>query len=187
LIHLGVLPRWRPIEPLLEALEATGVEGALSLPPLELHLFGFLYPEAQSRIQRSPRLAAMVSVSKSVSYAQSHWLAEDAEAQLVVIGPRHVDNQPSKFFEYLGHRKPLLVIGPAANPIHAIVRELGIGVYADIESPSAILEGIEELVAGYPGFKASFDLQREKIDAYGAHSVARQWCELLDSIHRHSL
>ena len=188
LIHLGVLPQWRPIEPLLDALEAFHEEPGSSRLPLRLHQFGFLYPEAQSRIQQSASLGSTVSVSKSVSYTQSHWLAEDADAQLVVIGPRHVDNQPSKFFEYLGHHKPLLVIGPAGSPINAIVHELGIGVCADIENPEAIRKSLEDLVTGYGDFQAAFELRGEKIGRYSAHAVARQWCRHLDrSIQRNAI
>jgi hypothetical protein len=182
LIHLGVLPQWRPIEPLLDAFEEFNATPEASTHRVHLHQFGFLYPEAQSRIQNSTRLDSIVSVSKSVSYTQSHWLAEDADVQLVVIGPRHLDNQPSKFFEYLGHGKPLLVLGPPGNPIEAIVQELGIGLYADVSSSEEILNALRSLAQDDDSFRRAYLDRREDIRRYSASSVAAKWCDILDSM-----
>lgn len=180
LIHLGVLPQWRPIEPLLDALEAFNSSPEATTHRLHVHQFGFLYPEAQSRIQKSASLGSAVSVSKSVSYTESHWLAEDADVQLVVIGPRHLDNQPSKFFEYLGHGKPLLVLGPPGNPIKAIVQELGIGLYANVSNSEEILNALRFLAQDDDSFRRAYFNRREDIQRYSASSVAAKWCDILD-------
>ncbi len=182
LIHLGVLPQWRPIDTLLDALESFHVNEMGSSSSLHLHLFGFLYPEAHGRIQQSSCLRSLVSVSTSVSYAHSHWLAEDADVQVVVIGPRHVDNQPSKFFEYLGHRKPVLVIGPLGSPIEAIVNDLGIGVYADVGSGEAVLKALATLTRDLQSFQRAYQIRSEDIQRYSASRVAERWCRILDTI-----
>ncbi len=182
LIHLGVLPQWRPIDTLLDALEVFHDNELGASSSLYLHLFGFLYPEAHGRIQQSSCLRSLVSVSTSVSYTHSHWLAEDADGQVVVIGPRHVDNQPSKFFEYLGHRKPVLVIGPPGSPIEAIVNDLGIGVYADVSRREAVLSGLVALTRDLQSFQRAYQIRREDIQRYSASRVAERWCRILDSI-----
>jgi len=187
MLHLGVLPPWRPIEALLKALQTFNLEEEESSPRLHVHQYGFLYPAAEQQIYASPLLRSTVHVSKAVSYTHSHWLAEDADAQLVVIGPRHVDNQPSKFFEYLGHHKPLLVIGPPANPIQSIMDELGIGVYANIEDPEDILRGLRALVGGYRNYQVAYERQHAEIERYSARRVAEHWCFCLDSMYNHSL
>jgi hypothetical protein len=182
MLYLGMLPPWRPIEPLLTALETFQVQQGSSAPGISLSIFGYLYPEALDRIQTSEILASTVLVSKAVKYELSHWLAEDADLQLVVIGPRHVDNQPSKFFEYLGHRKPILAIGPRGNPIEAIVNDLQIGVYADVEDHHAILAGLHELVGRYKYFQSSFEREHNALEHYSARRVAEHWCRCLDSM-----
>jgi hypothetical protein len=187
ILHLGMLPTWRPIEALLKALQGFNLtEDGLS-PLLHVYQHGFLYPAAQQQINGSSLLRSTFHVSKAVSYTHSHWLAEDADAQLVVIGPNHVDNQPSKFFEYLGHHKPMLVIGPPLNPIQSIMDELGIGVYADITDPEAILRGLKALVDGYETYLAAYERQHAEIERYSAHRVAEHWCFCLDSMYRYAL
>jgi glycosyltransferase involved in cell wall biosynthesis len=98
---------------------------------------------------------------------------------LVVIGPRHLDNQPSKFFEYLGHRKPILVLGPIGNPIQAIVNHLGIGIYCDILDSEAIAAAIARLVNGCDDFVSAYEINQDAISRYSAPQVARLWVETL--------
>jgi hypothetical protein len=100
----------------------------------------------------------------------------------VVIGPRHLDNQPSKFFEYLGHRKPLLVLGPPGNPIEELVRDLGIGVYCDILNRDAISQGIEKVSSYYSQFVNAYHLNSHKIEVYSAQEVARHWANCLNKM-----
>jgi hypothetical protein len=184
ILHLGMLPPWRPIEPFLSAFEAFQEQRNTSIPTLELSIFGYLYPEAVERIKGSRTLSNATRVYRPVSYQESHWLAEDADLQLVVIGPRHVDNQPSKFFEYLGHGKPVLVIGPQGNPIETIINDLEIGLYADIENESSILSSLLEVANQHEFFQTAFERNHEALQAYSAHRVAEDWCRCLDSIEK---
>lgn len=187
LVHLGMLPEWRPVEPFLEALEAFDRQRTTATAGFHLNLFGYLYPAAHRQIQASPCLASIVSVSSAVPYEQSHWLAEDADVQLVVIGPRHLDNQPSKFFEYLGHGKPVLVLGPPGNPIEAIVQKLGIGVYADVSSSQEILGALQSMGQNHEVFRSAYLSHREDIQRYSAPRVADHWCHILESMEAFSM
>ncbi len=168
LVHLGMLPEWRPIGPLMDAIKETRLS-------LDLDIFGFLYPQAVQQIQADPLLSRRVRCFKPVSYSESHHIAEDCGALLVVIGPRHLDNQPSKFFEYLGHKKPVFVIGPLGNPIEDIVNDLGIGVYCDVSDSQAIKTGLLRLDADYESMIRAFDLNQDMIERYSAKSVAAHW------------
>jgi len=175
MVHLGMLPEWRPIETLLEAMESS------SISPF-LDIFGYVYPAARQTIQSKSRLRNHIRCNKAVGYEDSHLVAEDCSALLVVIGPRHLDNQPSKFFEYLGHRKPLLVLGPPGNPIEEIVRDLGIGIYCDILNRDAISHGIEKVSIYYSQFVNAYHLNRRKIEVYSAQEVARHWANCLNKM-----
>lgn len=174
-VHLGMLPEWRPIEALFAALRDCAVE-------FQIDFYGYVYPEARRLIQSDSGLRRCIRLWRAVSYEESHYLAEDCDVLLVVIGPRHLDNQPSKFFEYLGHSKPLVVLGPEGNLIQNIVNLLGIGVYCDILRPESIAAGIETVSRQYDLFRNSFVKNSSLIEAYSDRSVALRWSECLDSM-----
>ena len=181
MIYLGMLPEWRPIEPFLDALHTLSQRQEASQPAYHLSIFGFVYPKAQQRITTDPRLAALIQIHPMVSYSESHWLAEDADIQLVVIGPRHIDNYPSKFFEYLAHQKPVLVLGPMENPLRDIVNNLGIGLYLDSRDTQGILDALAQLQTNYSGFKQAYKEHAQAIETYSAHYVAKHFCNILDA------
>lgn len=176
MIYLGMLPEWRPIEPLLDALLSSD-----SKPMLKLDIYGYVYPRARQRIEGDSTLAKVIRIHPMVSYAESHWLAEDADLQLVVIGPRHHDNVPSKFFEYLGHHKPILVLGPLENPLKKIVDDLQIGIYVDSRDSQSIGAALGTLQLEYSSLKRAYLNQADAIEAYSAHRVADTLISILDS------
>jgi len=180
MVYLGMLPEWRPIEPFLEAFHRFSQQPEHEAPPLSLDIFGFVYGQARQRIQSNATLAQRIHLHSMVAYAESHWLAEDADIQLVVIGPRHLDNYPSKFFDYLAHNKPVLVLGPPQNPLRHIVEDLAIGLYVDGRSSEDILVALHTLQNQYPTYKNAYLANAQKIEAYSAHQVAANFCRLLD-------
>lgn len=184
LVYLGMLPEWRPIDAFLDALKAisTPSDGPV---PFELSIFGFVYPAARQRIQADENLSEMIHIHPMVSYTDSHFLAEDADVQFVVIGPRHLDNYPSKFFEYLGHHKPILVLGPLQNPLKEIVDSLQIGLYVDSRDFQGIVAALAELRNHYNWFKKGYSRNRHAIEAYSAHRVAENLCHILDRAMSH--
>lgn len=175
LVHLGMLPEWRPIDALLQAVEKCDLS-------VSIDIFGYLYPTALKTIQSSSLLRSCIRCHKPVAYAESHLVAADCDVLLVVIGSRHLDNQPSKFFEYLGHNKPVFVVGPPGNPIEAIINSLGIGVYCDASDVGAIGQGLVRVASDYGKLVDSFYRSYRGIEQYSAKSVASHWSWCLDSM-----
>lgn len=176
MIYLGMLPEWRPIEALLDAFGSAANDDV----SIELFIYGFVYPAAIKRIQGDGFLSKAIQIQGMVSYTESHLLAEDADLQLVVIGPRHVDNYPSKFFEYLGHCKPILVLGPLQNPLRKIVEKLHIGIYVDSRDHDAILKALQSLGSNYNEYKSSYMRNASEIERYSAARVADRFFHILD-------
>ncbi|MCP9857643.1 MULTISPECIES: hypothetical protein [unclassified Cyanobium] len=177
LFHPGNLGPWRPIEPLLEAVRHWQKSGQ---GPLRILLYGYLYEAARTAIRTDASLRPIFRVHAAVSHERSHQLAEAADALLVLIGPRHTDNLPSKFFEYLPHTTPVLVAGPAGNPLQAILDDLHKGLYCDIESSAAIFDALVTLQRQAGSYR---DHQRHNPDAIGAYAaprVARAWGTAFD-------
>ena len=177
LFHPGNLGPWRPIEPLLEAVRRWQLEGNGALRIL---LYGYLYEAARTTIRSDPYLRRVIRVEAAVSNERSHQLAEAADALLVLIGPRHTDNLPSKFFEYLPHATPVLVAGPAGNPLQGILEDLHKGLYCDIESSTAIFDALVALRRQAGGYREHHHHHRDSIGAYAAPQVARAWGAAFD-------
>jgi len=178
LFHPGNLGPWRPIEPLLEAVRRWRPE---EQGGLRIQLYGYLYEAARTAIRSDPRLRQIVQVHAAVSNERSHQLAEAADGLLVLIGPRHNDNLPSKFFEYLPHATPVLVAGPAGNPLQGIVEGLEKGIYCDIESSAAIFDALVELRRRAGWFRERPRHNRDAIAAYAAPAVAAAWGAAFDA------
>ena len=181
-VHLGNLPEWRPINPLLEAL--TSLQGQADWHPVHFALYGYVYPAALELIRANPKLAACFSIRPAVGHLESHHVAEQADILLVMIGSRHLDNQPSKFFVYLGHPKPLIVIGPPGNPIQALVEELQIGVFCDVNNQASIQEGWKKITSNYNYYAEAFQQNSALIKRYSADAVAANILSILDNIIR---
>jgi hypothetical protein len=179
LFHPGNLGPWRPIEPLLEAVRRWRPE---EQGGLRIQLYGYLYEAARAAIRSDPRLRQIVQVHAAVSNGRSHQLAEAADGLLVLIGPRHNDNLPSKFFEYLPHATPVLVAGPAGNPLQGIVEDLEKGIYCDIESSAAIFDALVELRRRAGWFRERHRHNRDAIAAYAAPAVAAAWGAAFDGL-----
>ena len=177
LFHPGNLGPWRPIEPLLEAVRRWEKDGQ---GPLRILLYGYLYEEARTAIRNDPSLRRTVRVHAAVSNERSHELAEAADALLVLIGPRHTDNLPSKFFEYLPHTTPVLVAGPAGNPLQTILEDLHKGLYCDIESSTAIFDALVALQRQAGPFREHQHHNPDAIGTYAATRVARAWGTAFD-------
>lgn len=182
--HLGNIPEWRPVDSLLEAMTMVS---EMSHPiQSELAIYGYLYKRARQRIDANPLLAKQLKIHPAVNYAASHAIAENCDVLLVIIGERHIDNQPSKFFDYLGHRKPILAIGPPGNPIQAILEQLEIGIYSDVRKPEAIQQAILKLSRDYHHFKQAYANHKNEISDYSAPAVADRWIEILNDVHAKS-
>jgi len=175
-VHIGMLPEWRPIETLFEAIRSAP-------PSVLIDFFGYVYPAARQLMKSDSQLSAVMRCwRQSLTLSECHFLAEDCDILLVVIGPRHLDNQPSKFFEFLGHRKPLLILGPLGNPIEEIINSLGIGVYCDILNPDSIMNGFKEISNQYGQFVSAYELNHDKIEVYSAEQVAQHWADCLNKM-----
>jgi hypothetical protein len=179
-VHLGNLPEWRPIDPLLDAL--TWLQGQHNWRPVNISLYGYVYPAAVELIQSNPSLASCFRIRPAVGHVESHLVAGQADILLVMIGSRHLDNQPSKFFVYLGHPKPLIVIGPPGNPIQVLVEELQIGVYCDVNNQLSIQEGLKKITSNYKYYVDAFRRNSSLIQRYRADAVAADLLSILDSV-----
>lgn len=180
IVHLGNLPEWRPLNTFVSALNH--LIGMDRLIKLRLSFYGYVYEGAKELIKSSPAIASRCEFHSAVSHQESHNVAQDCDLLFVMIGRRHRDNQPSKFFAYLGHHKPVLVVGPLGNPIQKIVEDLGIGIYADVDHPDSIEAALRLLIDNYDQYVKAFTLNQAGVESYSAKNVAHKWIQILDQV-----
>jgi len=180
MVHLGNLPEWRPLNTFVSALNhLIGKDKSIKL---RLSFYGYVYVGAKELIKSSPAIASRCQFHPAVSHQESHDVAQASDLLFVMIGRRHRDNQPSKFFAYLGHHKPVLVVGPLGNPIQKIVEDLGIGMYADVDNPDSIEAALRDLIDNYAQYVKAFSINKAGVEAYSAKNVAYKWIQILDQV-----
>jgi glycosyltransferase involved in cell wall biosynthesis len=184
-VHLGNLPKWRPLNTFIDALNC--LIGADKSVKFRISFYGYVYEGAKELIKKNPAIASRCDFHPAVSHQESHVIAERADLLFVMIGRRHRDNQPSKFFEYLGHHKPVLVVGPMGNPIQKIVEDLAIGIYADVDHPDSIETALSKLIDHYGQYVKAFEINKTGVEAYSAKNVAGRWAETLDLVDQQPL
>jgi len=178
-VHLGNLPKWRPVDPLLQALACKDDDDLLNA--IHIDFYGFVYPAGIDLIRADHRLSRAFGFFPAVDHHASHLAAGRADALIVIIGARHLDNQPSKFFVYLGHARPVLVIGPPGNPIEPLIKQLQIGVYCDVNDPLAVRSGIKKMVSDYHFYAAAYERNKDLIQRYRADRVAMELASIFDA------
>lgn len=176
LVHLGNVGPWRPIGSFLEAVATYMRSG--QQPPLQVSFYGGVYPEAQREVRGSAVLRRHVAIQPAVGYVASHRIAVKADILVIAIGPRHRDNLPSKFFDYLPHRKPLLVLGPLGNPLQDLLEELQIGAYVDGQCPEAIYDAVCKVINGGAEYQSGYERNRQAIERFSSVAVAKRWAAI---------
>jgi hypothetical protein len=78
------------------------------------------------------------------------------------------------------------VIGPPGNPIQALIEELQIGVYCDVNNQASIREGLVTITSDYKYYTEAFKRNADLIKRYRADAVAADLMSILDSVVSHA-
>lgn len=179
LSHLGDLAEWRRIEPLLEALVEISDD---SKRKISFSQYGFIYKEAENLIKSNKKLAKIVKVEGAVDYLRSHEVALISDILVVVIGELHLDNVPSKFYEYLGAKKPILLLCPRGNPAELLVKKLGIGESSLVTSASEIKAALAKILNSIDSYRDAYDENAVFINKFGVEAVSLEWANAFESV-----
>ena len=116
---------------LLKAVNALIDEGKIQRETVCLRFIGANSP----RDLREPDKHEICEFTGFLPHARALQLAGQSDALLLLLSrERGKDVIPSKTFEYMALKKPVLALVPADGDSARIVRETGIGVVADFES-----------------------------------------------------
>jgi hypothetical protein len=87
-----------------------------------------------------------------------------------------------KAFEYLGARRPILMLGPQPSPLADLLVESGLGRVCSYEDPTATAKTLEQL---YQHTKQSHELAKSaKVDAYDARKQCAKLAKVFEEVVR---
>jgi glycosyltransferase involved in cell wall biosynthesis len=180
LVHTGrmAIARSTP-QPLLEAFRYLRQEAPEVADRMELVFAGPL-SQAEEQLLTAPGLAGNVRWVGALERERTLALQRAADALLVVTeGAGRSSVATGKLFEYLGARRPILVLGEGTEAAR-IVSETGAGITTSASDPVAIAAGLRRIAAHSRDDGPS----EGAIASYSYPRLAEQLCELIDAIAR---
>lgn len=173
IMHWGTVAPWRPIHALVDALLAEAPPVGES--PLGLQVVGAIVDADMRRYVRE-RMQARVVEHPLMPIEEALTLAAGADAFVVVVSPRHLDNTPSRLIELLQFSRPILLLAPAGSASAQLVEELGIGPIADPTDSMKVLQAIGDLRRRYHEYVAAY-AQTERFRRVSCDEVTRVMAE----------
>lgn len=175
--HTGFLYGRRDPKMFLEAVKLLIESGAIGRENLRVRLVGTVeLPYNLAQYLSTSKLDTVVSLYDQVPYHTSLEYLQQSDL-LLLLQPGTKTQVPSKLFEYIGMRKPILAISPRDGATGVLVEKEGLGVVADPDKVQEIAEGLLRLYrqwsqgllseARYERAYQKFNVQRMTADLAG--------------------
>ena len=182
LLHWGQLSSWRPADELVDAIcaynqSATVVGGGR---PLSLTVMGKIV-DAGMRARSMAKLGPLFEERPLMPYLDARAVAATARRFVVIVSPRHRDNIPSKLIDALAFGRPILMLAHPDSAAAETVRQLGVGVVADVRSVEDILKGLSELDSRRQEIEAAYQ-GNVALEAWSCHRVGTQFRDELRQV-----
>jgi len=180
--HMGALFAERNPETLLEAVHTL----KRSHPNLDQELRVEFYGADSSYSTEDPTAQLIVNMGLEsiaqalpvVPYSESLKLMKSAGALVSIDSPQGAPVfLPSKLVDYLGARRPMLILSQQNSPAWQLGEKCG-STLADVSNPNQIIEALEQILKS-PTTTISMS---EEIEAYSIREVPRQWSKLFTSV-----
>ncbi len=183
ILHAGGLYDRRPITPLLEVLDRWFEKHPARRGEIKVQLAGPATPAVLADIERSG-LADVIDRLGFVSHRQVRRLMKQSSVNLLMI--EQVRSAAwlftGKAFEYLGARRPILMLGPDPSPLADLVRDSGLGRVCSYQEPQSTAEELEKL---FLERHRSESLEaRAKVDDYDARKQCAELAKVFQEVLR---
>ncbi len=183
ILHAGGLYDKRPLQPLLDVLERWVEKHPERREQVDVILVGRTTAEIQTDLARSP-VRSMVQLRGFVQHQEVRQLMLSAGINLLMI--EQVKSAAwlftGKAFEYLGARRPIVMLGPDPSPLADMVRESGLGQVFSYSQPDATAEQFESLFQDRNN--SAQVAQGAKVDAYDARKQCAELANLFEEVVR---
>lgn len=181
IVHAGGLYHLRPITPLLDILNAWCAKHPERREQIRVVLAGSATEAVKEEIAQSP-LADRIELLGFVEHTRVRELMMNASVNLLMI--EQVKTAAwlftGKVFEYIGARRPILMLGPDPSPLADLLRETGLGVVSSYSSPEETAKFLETLYQGSSEFWQS--PREDNIQLYNARHQTGQLTHIFDEL-----
>lgn len=146
---------------------------------VEAHFYGDWAPEYTSAA-REAGVWDHVVTHEPIPHEELVPVLKGSDALLYVGGddPGNARNVPSKMWDYIGARAPILAIVDPSFRVAEFVREQGLGVVAPTGDDEAIAAGLDDLLHG----RASYDPNPAVFDRYTRENSVAELAAVLDAV-----
>ena len=143
--HTGFLYLKRDPKRFLEAVKSAVQTGEVSASSLQVRFVGPVeLPYSLESYAATAGLGDVIAVHGRVPYEESLEFLNSSDV-LLLLQPGTKTQVPSKLFEYIGMRKPILAVSPLGGATAAIVADENLGEVADPEDVPAMANAIRRM------------------------------------------
>ena len=145
---------------------------------LRVQFYGDWNPEYQSAVERAG-VADIVETHDFVPHEEIVSVLKGSDVLLYVGGddPGNHLNLPSKLWDYVGAKRPILAVVDPSFRVARFVESRGLGLVADVDDPHAVTEALIALRGGY-----EFTPDASVFEEYTRERSAERIAGVLDDI-----
>ena len=158
-----------------------GVDQQASLKDrIRVSFVGQLDQQSEELITRLD-LGNYVRVVGYVSHAESVGYLRRADV-LLLIAKSFSSRVPGKIYEYIGARKPVLVLAPREGESVELLNRVGVGIWADPEDATSVAEKIIELEARWRHRSLANELEESAIHSFTRKYLTGRLAQVLNEV-----
>ena len=180
--HMGSLFSERSPETFLEAVRTLKQNHPNLEQELKVEFYGadssYSAEDSTTQLIATMGLESVAKTLQTVPYSDSLKLMKSAGA-LVSIGSAKEAAVflPSKLVDYLGAKRPLLILSQQNSPAWQLGEKCG-AIWADVSNPIQIAEALDQILKSTNSAVPT----SEEIEAYSIREVTQQWSKLFTSV-----
>ncbi len=179
LMYVGALYSSRSPEPFLAGLAGFIQQRKLTPTQIEWLLLGGSPDLDVAGLAERYGLREYVTLAGQVSHAEAMRRMQEASALVAIQSPEDDVHIPGKLFEYIGARRPILLVAPDCE-VARIVRQNQLGVVA-APNAAAVTEAVGHLYAQWEAGGVTTK-ENPASAAFDIQTRTRQLAEILDSL-----
>ena len=181
IVHTGGLYHLRPIEPFLAVLDHWFTSHPARRDQIKVKLAGKITGENRNAIEASP-WKSCIEILGFVDHATVRELITTSAVNLLMI--EQVKTAPwlftGKVFEYIGARRPILMLGPNPSPLATLLSSTGLGHISAYQDPQETAEVLERLYKGHERNETTCD--DSQIELYNAENQTADLVKILEEV-----
>lgn len=182
ILHAGGLYEKRPITPLLKLLSSWFEQHPERRERVKVILVGRTTSEVEKEITQSEH-ADLIELRGFVSHTEVRQLMLEATVNLLMV--EQVKTAAwlftGKVFEYIGAKRPILMLGPDPSPLADILRKTGLGHVYDYAHWGQAAEALEE-IHSTPQVNLTPEQQSE-VASYDARTQSAQLADIFAEVN----